>query len=479
MNTFLWHDYETFGSNPRLDRPCQFAAVRTDADFNEIGEPLNLYCRPTLDVLPQPDACLVTGITPQYADEQGLDEPDFIARVLEALGAPGTCGVGYNSLRFDDEVTRHTAWRNFHDPYAREWQNGCSRWDLIDTVRLTYALRPEGLRWPARADGQPSFRLEDLASANGLEQARAHDAVSDVRATIALARLIRERQPRLLNYVLEHRDKASAWALLDTAREEPVAHVSARFPARYGCLSLILPIAVHPVNRNAVLCADLRYPPDDLLSLDADDIADRLFTPAADLPDGVERIAVKAVHVNRAPVLAPLATVGPEQAERLSLDLAVCRERAAALRREQPAVAAKLAQAFAQADFDGSTDPEQNLYGGFVDREDRRICDRILAMSWAERAEFRPRFSDRRLDALWFRYRGRHLPESLEPAEREEWESWRARRIQFAPDGGLTLDEFEAVVAARLAGGPDPERTRVLAELQRWGAGLRRLIKDA
>ena len=194
--TFLWHDYESFGASPRLDRPAQFAAIRTDAELREIGQPVDLYCRPALDVLPQPDACRITGITPQMAEERGLDEPDFIAAVLGHLGAPGTCGVGYNSFRFDDELTRHTAWRNFHDPYAREWQNGCSRWDLIDTVRMTYALRPDGIEWPRREDGHPSFRLEHLAAANGLEQEKAHDAVSDVRATIALARLVRDRQPR-------------------------------------------------------------------------------------------------------------------------------------------------------------------------------------------------------------------------------------------------------------------------------------------
>lgn len=473
--TYFWHDYESFGTNPRLDRPCQFAGIRTDEEFAEIGEPVELFCRSTEDVLPQPDACLITGITPQQADERGVDEPDFIAAVLEQLGAPGTCGVGYNSFRFDDELTRHTAWRNFHDPYAREWQNRCSRWDLIDTVRLTHALRPEGIQWPQRPDGAPSFRLEDLATANGLLQERAHDAVSDVRATIALARLIRERQPKLLQWVLDNRSKAAVWKLLDLERAEPVVHVSARFPASHGCLSLVLPVARHPVNKNAVLVVDLRQGPEDLLALDADDIAERLFTPAADLPEGVERIAVKAVHVNRAPVLAPRATIQPAQAERLKLDLVACEQHAAAIRARLPEVATKLVQAFGQAEFADGDDPEQDLYGGFVDNEDRRSCEQIIAMSRPERAEHQPRFSDRRLDELWFRYRGRHLNESLEPAEREEWNSWVAKRLQYAPDGGLTLDDYDTIVAARLAENPDADAARVLADLQQWGQRMRRL----
>ena len=202
--SYFWHDYETFGANPRLDRPAQFAGIRTDTNFEAIGEPVDFYCEPIEDLLPQPEACLITGITPQIAQERGLPEPEFIKRVLAELGAPKTCAVGYNSLRFDDEVTRHAAWRNFHDPYAREWQQGCSRWDLIDTVRMTYALRPDGINWPQRADGKPSFRLEDLAKANGLLHEQAHDALSDVRATIALAKLIRSAQPKLFDWAINH-----------------------------------------------------------------------------------------------------------------------------------------------------------------------------------------------------------------------------------------------------------------------------------
>ena len=475
--TFLWHDYESFGASPRLDRPAQFAAIRTDAELREIGQPVDLYCRPALDVLPQPDACRITGITPQMAEERGLDEPDFIAAVLGHLGAPGTCGVGYNSFRFDDELTRHTAWRNFHDPYAREWQNGCSRWDLIDTERMTYALRPDGIEWPRREDGHPCFPLEHLAAANGLEQEKAHDAVSDVRATIALARLVRDRQPRLWQWVLDNRSRAAAWKLLDPKRGEPVVHVSARFPAEFGCLSLVLPIAVHPSNKNAVLCADLRHPPDDLLALDADDLADRLFTPAADLPEGVGRVAVKAVHVNRAPVLAPAATVSAAQAERLRLDLAACRRHAEELRAHAADVAVRLVQAYAQSAFEDAGDPEQNLYGRFVDNADRRVCEQILALSPAEIADFEPRFADRRLEELWFRWRGRHYPEALDEVEREEFARWQAKRITYAPDGGLTLDEFEAVVAAQLADGPDLDGARVLADLEAWGRRLRALVE--
>jgi len=220
--TLYWHDYETFGADPSRDRPVQFAGLRTDLDLNRIGEPLVLYARPANDFLPQPQACLVTGISPQLALERGVPECEFIERILQELARPGTCGAGYNSLRFDDEVTRYTLYRNFHDPYAREWQHGNSRWDIIDLVRTACALRPEGIEWPLREDGLPSFRLEDLTGANGISHGAAHDALADVEATIALARLVRQRQPCITN--LRLRTELKYGSSRGPLRSQPFGH---------------------------------------------------------------------------------------------------------------------------------------------------------------------------------------------------------------------------------------------------------------
>ena len=249
--TFYWHDYETFGTDPSRDRPVQFAGLRTDFDLNPVGDPLVVFAAPARDALPHPEACLVTGITPQRALAEGVLECEFIRRIHAELSRPGTCGVGYNSLRFDDEFTRFTLYRNFYDPYAREWRDGNSRWDLIDVVRMTHALRPEGISWPRDDDGKPSFRLEKLTAANGIEHGAAHDALSDVQATIALARLIRERQPRLFNYALKLRDKRFAMQHLDLAGMRPVLHVSGMFGAARHNIALIAPLARHPLNQKS------------------------------------------------------------------------------------------------------------------------------------------------------------------------------------------------------------------------------------
>ncbi len=249
--SFYWHDYETWGIDPRRDRAVQFAGIRTDDELNVIDKPLTVFCKPTDDMLPQPGACLVTGITPQRAQEEGVNEAEFFAMIHREMARPGTCGVGYNSIRFDDEFTRYGFYRNFFDPYAREWQNGNSRWDIIDMVRLTHALRPEGIVWPTHDDGvTTTFRLEKLTQANGIAHEVAHDALSDVYATIAMAKLIKEKQPRLFDYLLPLRDKRKVGELLNLQKMEPVLHVSSMYPAAIGCIAMVVPLAKHPTNPN-------------------------------------------------------------------------------------------------------------------------------------------------------------------------------------------------------------------------------------
>jgi exodeoxyribonuclease-1 len=282
--TFLWHDYETSGADPRRDRPLQFAAWRTGMDLEPVAEPVVLWCAPPRDRLPSPEAGLVTGLVPQELAATGLAEAAFAAAVHAQLAEPGTCAAGWNSIRFDDEFGRNLLYRNFFDPYAREWEHGNSRWDLIDLARLCYALRPDGLQWPSREDGAPSFRLEDLARANGLAHRKAHDALGDVEATLALARLLKQRQPRLFDWHFGLRQKRRALELLDWVGMTPVLHASQRYPAQRGCLAMVVPLAEHPVNRNGVIVYDLAVPPDDLIALDAEALADRVFTARAGQP---------------------------------------------------------------------------------------------------------------------------------------------------------------------------------------------------
>lgn len=478
-DSFYWHDYETTGADTVRDRPIQFAGLRTDRELEPIGEPLVLFARLSPDILPQPEACLVTGITPQRAAESGLSEAEFTRRVHAELALPGTCAVGYNSLRFDDEITRQTLYRNFYDPYAREWQNGNSRWDIIDMLRAAQALRPQGIEWPLREDGLPSFRLEDLTAANGIGHESAHDALSDVRATIALARLVRERQPRLFHYALSHRDKRSVLSLLDLDRMKPVLHVSGMFGAARHNIALVVPLAAHPHNRNEMICYDLSVEPAPLLELDPAQLSALLYTPASELPEGVERPGLKSVHVNRCPLLVTAKMADASTAERLGIDGARCRSHLATLRmakeRDPEGFAARVQAVVTGREFEPVDDPERQLYsGGFFSDRDRRAMDEVRDSSAAELAEASWSFEDGRLEELLFRYRARNYPESLTPDERERWEAYRYRRLTEADGGGsLCLEEFQQRVEERLLDSGTSARDRdILQALLDYGDQL-------
>lgn len=471
-DTFYWHDYETFGTDPSRDRPVQFAGLRTDAKLNIIGEPLVLFASPAGDVLPHPQACLVTGITPQQALAEGVPECEFIRRIHEQLAQPGTCGVGYNSIRFDDEVTRYTLYRNFFDPYAREWKSGNSRWDLIDVVRLAHALRPEGIEWPRGDDGRPSFRLEKLTAANGIGHEAAHDALSDVEATIGMARLIRDRQPRLYEYALRLRDKQFVLSHLDLEQMKPVLHVSGMFGADRHNIALVAPVARHPVNKNEIICYDLAADPGCLEELSAEELAARLFCTKEELPEGEERPGIKSIHINRAPIVVTPKLLDAPTAERLGMDVEQARAHRARLQ-AIPGLAGKLQALYGNRELPEITDPDRMLYsGGFFSDSDRRSMDRVHAATPEALAAESFVFEDARLPEMLFRYRARNFPDSLNDAERAQWEEQRYQYLTDPEAGAsITLDEFHTEIE-QLSQTATPEHQAVLDALLEYGDSL-------
>lgn len=467
MATILWHDYETFGTDPALDRPSQFAAVRTDLDLEPVGDPVMLYCSPSVDLVPNIDACLITGITPQEALEKGAPEPEFIAKVHAEFMQPGTCGAGYNSIRFDDEVTRHCLYRNFYDPYAREWQNGNSRWDIIDMVRATYALRPEGIVWPESEPGVPSFRLELLTKANNLEHGAAHDALSDVYATIALAKLIREKQPKLYSYLWALKDKRRVGELLDLSSKKPLLHVSSKIPAAKGCATIVMPFIQHPTNSNGVVCIDLTVNPEGWIHLSAEQMLQRLYKKTEELADGEERLPLKTVHLNRSPVLGPLSLLDEGAKERLQLDVAAC-ERHWQQLLVSPDLKSKLITLFDQP-FDGKEDVEASLYSGFIPRGDRNICDQVIGADARELGSREFVFSDARLTELLFRYKARHFPDALKEHELALWREEVIERNFSSIDGGpIRYDAYMADLEQRRLAQNDKRDQDVLDRLKEW-----------
>ena len=474
MNTIVWYDYETFGANPAWDRPAQFAAIRTDEDLNEIEEPVEIFCRQSDDYLPHPEAVLITGITPQDCQRKGIPEREFIGQINDMFSQPGTCVVGYNSIRFDDEFTRYTLYRNFFDPYAREWQGGNSRWDLLDIVRCAYALRPDGIEWPKNDQGKTSFKLEHLTAANGLDHGKAHDAVSDVRATIALARLIKEKQPKLYRYLFQHRTKQALGGLVDITGHKPLMHVSGMFPVEQGCMAIIAPLCWHPTNKNSFIAWDLSVDPTPLYDLTPEQIAERVFTRTADMPEGMTRLPLKEIHINKAPVLAPANTLTPDQAERWNISGDTLRRHLKMLR-DAGSLADKLGQVFGGREFSAIHDVDARLYDGFFSNADKQAMDDIQRMEGWDLADYPNPFQDERGEEMLFRYRARNFADTLNEDERERWEQHRTARLMKGVPGSplLTFEQFAPLLqqaAERVA--HEPQKLEWIYELQLYAESI-------
>ena len=419
--TFFFFDYETWGVSPAKDRPSQFAGVRTDMDFNIIGEPLVIYCQPPADYLPSPEAALITGITPQKAMSHGISEPEFIAKIHAELSTPNTTSLGYNSIRFDDEVTRYTCYRNFIDPYAWSWQKGNSRWDLLDVMRACHALRPEGINWPENEDGFTSFKLEHLSVANGIEHANAHDAMADVIATIELAKKVKAAQPKLFDYFFNMRHKRKLNDLVDIVNMTPLMHVSGMLGRECQYTSWIVPIAWHPTNQNAVIVVDLAKNPQPLIDLNVEELQQRLYTKRDDLAPNELPVPIKLVHLNKCPILAPAKTLTAENAEKIGIDRTACLQNLAMIK-QHPEIREKLVGLYSiEREYPANDDVDSQLYDGFFSPSDKAAMDIIRETDPVNLSALEISFSDKRIEPLLFRYRARNYPLTLSDEEQQRW----------------------------------------------------------
>lgn len=445
--SFYFYDFETWGADPKRDRPAQFAGIRTDLELNIIAEPDMWYCQLANDYLPHPEAALITGLTPQLCNKKGLPETEFMQKILAQFSQSNTCVLGYNSLRFDDEVTRYSLYRNFYEPYGREWQHGNSRWDLIDVIRACYALRPAGINWPQREDGSPSFKLEHLSKANGLEHANAHDALADVYATIGMAKLLKQQQPKLFSYLFELRKKQKVTELIDTAGLTPLVHVSSKFPASQGCCSWIVPLAFHPTNKNAVICFNLQNDPTPLLADDLATLHEKLYKKTADLAEGEQRLGLKLIHLNKCPVLANAKTLSVERANELGIDRATCLTNLEWLKQHRELQQKMVALYHQTAEFPTETNPDYQLYSGFISDADKQLMQRLHQQDPLALAAQPPLFSDERLNRLLFLYRARNFPLSLSDAELQKWQRYRTDKLMHGEDNpNLTMEQFSLLL---------------------------------
>jgi exodeoxyribonuclease I len=462
--TFFFYDLETSGLSARDDRIMQFAGRRTTMELEPIGEPYNILVRLNDDTLPSPDALMVTGITPQETVSDGYTEAEFAELLVEEIFTPGTITVGFNSIRFDDEFIRHLLWRNFYDPYEWAWKEDRSRWDLLDVTRMTRALRPDGIEWPV-VDGKATNRLELITKLNGIDHYKAHDALSDVEALIAVTGLIKDKQPQLYSYLLKLRDKNEIKKLVNLENKQPFVYVSGRYDSEFNKATVAFPLTA---GRNGnVVVYDLRYDPTPFLQLSPKELADKFYaTWEQRQAEGYVKLPVKELQYNRAPAVAPLGVL--EQADgwnRVSLDQATITKHRDLLL-SVPSFAENIRSLFeGKKDFKKSPDPEAQLYDGFLNDMDRVRVQKVPSLDGAALADYHPEFTDDRLPDLLLHYKARNFPKSLAEDEMSAWESWRASHIQ------AQLPPFVASLQ-RVAKTADESKSFVLEELQLWAESI-------
>ena len=462
--TFFFYDLETSGLSARDDRIMQFAGIRTTLELEPIGEPYNILVKLNDDTLPSPDALMVTGITPQETVADGYSEAEFAAMLINDVFTPDTITVGFNSIRFDDEFIRHLFWRNFYDPYEWSWRDGRSRWDILDVVRMTRALRPEGIEWPF-VDGKEVNRLELLTKLNGIDHLKAHDALSDVEALIAVTKLIKETQPQLYSYLLKIRDKKEVKKLVNLDDKQPFVYVSGQYEADYHKGTVVFPLTS---GRNSnIVVYDLRYDPTPFLQLSLAELEKRMFATWEERQkEGFVSVPVKEMQYNRAPAVAPLGVLAQAGGwERLSLTEAqITAHRNILL--SDPSFAENVRSVLEKRpEFKKSDAVEAQLYDGFIAGVDVMRIEKVRQANEQQLADLHPDFGDERLSPLLLHYKARNYPKSLAEEEVGLWETWRGERIMGQlPAFVKRLQELSATVSE--------DKQFVLQELQLWAESI-------
>lgn len=464
--TFFFYDLETSGLNPRQDRIMQFAGIRTDVHLKPIGEPYNILVKLNDDTLPSPDALMVTGITPQQTQADGYTEAEFAQLLLDEVFTADTVSIGFNNIRFDDEFIRALFWRTFRDPYEWAWRDGRSRWDMLDVVRMTRALRPDGIEWPV-VDGKEVNKLELITKQNKIDHFKAHDALSDVEALIAVTKLIKDTQPQLYEYLFAMKDKKKVQELVNLEDKKPFVYVSGRYDAEFHKATVAFPLTA---GRNGnVIVYDLRYDPTPFLHKSPDDLAKILFASWDERQaDGFQKLPVKELQYNRAPAVAQLGVLEREDGwGRISLDQDTIKKHRDILL-SAPEFAENIRSLFeGRPEFPKGPDAEAQLYDGFVPDVDKLRIEKVRTANQEQLADMHPDFTDERLAPLLLRYKARNYPKSLAEDEIVAWEKWRSARIQKQLPAFVARLQYHASHT-----GGDEAKEFVLQELQLWAESI-------
>ncbi|HUY53227.1 MAG TPA: exodeoxyribonuclease I [Candidatus Dormibacteraeota bacterium] len=436
--SYFFYDLETSGLNPRESRIMQFAGQRTDYDLKLIGQPYNFLVKLANDSLPSPQAIMVTGITPQMTLSDGISEAEFLKIFNQQISVPGTTFVGYNNVRFDDEFIRFTNYRNFYDPYEWHYKDGRKRWDILDVIRMTRSLRPAGINWPTAEDDTPTNKLTDITGANNIAHQAAHDAMADVLALIEVAKLIKQQQPKLFNYLGTNMpNKNDIIKMLHDG--EPLVYTFGGYQAHPQKTTAIVFLA--DFEDGGILVYDLRHDPKFFTDMSVDKLK-----AVINREDDTISTPFFVIKPNKCPALAPLSVLDEASEINIDLDQTTINKHLASFKKydhQLSDVALKIfKQLYSDRNFD-SDSVDSELYDNFFDRSDSAKLINIRDADPKLLSSNEHIFNDSRLNRLILLYKARNYPKYLNSEEITEYEGYR-QKLLFAGGPNSRLSKFAA-----------------------------------
>ena len=415
--SLVFYDTETTGTDTAFSQILQFGAIRTDAELNIIDR-FEIRSQLQPHIVPSPGAMAVTGVTvKQLTDTTLPTHYQMMKAIREKLRSwSPAIFLGYNSLNFDEHLLRQAFYQTLHPLYLTN-TDGNSRIDILRLLHATHLFVPDAIVIPVKENGNPIFKLDQIAPHNGFAHEKAHDAMADVEATIHMCRLVREHAPQLWESFNRFSKKK---AVTEYTFSEPIFSLS-EFNYGRPYSSLVTAIGIHPKRNTDIFVFDLAIDPSLLAAMPPERHASQLKkTPKP----------IRVIKSNACPTMRP-AGEAPALAEARALGMDELTRRANVLKSD-----ATLRSALIEAYLsigDDEEEPSQHIehqiYDGFYSSGDQEKLDAFHLAEWEKRPCLSSQLEDKRLRQISSRLIYFERPDLLDQVAKQGYDIAIAKRL--------------------------------------------------
>ena len=425
MSNFIFYDFETTGLSHKYDQVLQFAAIVTDESFQELQDSsIDIRCNLMPHIVPSPKALAITNVRPTILSNQELSHREFM-HTIETWSAQWRPAIflGYNSIGFDENMMRQGLYQSLHGPYLTN-TNGNARGDIMRLAHAAYLFDENSLQIPMSSKGKPVFKLGALAKENDIDfdDNEAHDALYDVRKTIELASLIKQKVPNIWDAMIKNANKRYAIDLIQSQDIFASGETFFNVPYRW----LMTCCGVNAGNSAQLGVFDLSYSPEDYLDLSVEKLIDVLNASPK---------IIRSVRTNAQPFSLPIKYASEDYWKHIDVTIEEATERAQTIKNRpefQKRVGEALANRFEVEEL--SLHVEENIYGGFPSGSDKMLMSKFHDVSPEERALLIDQFEDARYKQIARRLVYFETPEKLPEKTKTEMDAWRIERITSNAD---------------------------------------------